>query len=57
MVKTWILATSALAIGAFTLIRRWRRRHAETNAVLSDGQAVSSEWLSNARGRRDEDTW
>ena len=54
MLKTWILATGVLAVGAVTLIRRWRRRRVDAKALPSQGQAVSSEWLSNARGRQEE---
>ena len=52
MVKTWVFATSAIAVAALTLFRRWHRRRSER--VLSTGETVSEEWLSNARGRRDE---
>jgi hypothetical protein len=55
MVKTWILATSALALAA-TLFRRWRRRQSGGAISSPSGQMVSPEWLSNARGQRD-DTW
>jgi hypothetical protein len=54
MVKTWIIATGVLAVGAVTLIFRWRRRKIHANALLPDGQAVSSEWLSNARSHQEE---
>jgi hypothetical protein len=54
MVKTWILATTALVIVAVGLVRRWQRH--ESDAVPPAGQTVSAEWLSNARSHTD-DTW
>ena len=51
MIKMWVFATSALAVAALTLVRRWRRRQSVSPAA---GQTVSEEWLSNARGQRDE---
>ena len=55
MVKTWILATTALAIVAVGLVRRWRRYESDAAIPLA-GQSVSAEWLSNARAHTDE-TW
>jgi hypothetical protein len=53
MVKTWILATTALAIVAVGLVRRWRRYESDA-AIPPAGQTVSAEWLSNARAHTDE---
>lgn len=51
--RTWVFATSAIAVAALTLFRRWRRRQSG-EAVLRATGPVSDEWLSQARGQRDE---
>ena len=51
--RTWVFATSAIAVAALTLYRRWRRRQSG-EAVLRATGPVSEEWLSQVRGQRDE---
>lgn len=52
MVKTLVIATSAVVLAAVTFVRRWRRRH--SGGVVIEGQTISDEWLAKVRGRSDD---
>lgn len=53
MINIWMVAAGAVALAATALVARLvRRRSGDGLRTTSDG--VSEEWLSNARGQRDE---
>jgi hypothetical protein len=54
MINFWILAAGAAVAAAAYVARRGRRRNVAPPGASLD--PVSTEWLSNARGRGD-DNW
>jgi hypothetical protein len=54
MINIWIIAAGAAVAAAAYVARRGRRRR--LSGPETSIEPVSTEWLSDARGRRDE-TW
>lgn len=55
MFNIWIVAAGALALAATAVVARLaRRRDSIDVSPGSSVPGVSEEWLSNARGQRDE---
>ena len=53
MINLWIIAGAAALAAAALVARRGRRRYLKTTSPESI-EPLSTEWLSDARGRRDE---
>ena len=56
MINIWIIAAGAAVAAAAYIARRGRRRNANAGSPGASIDPVSTEWLSNARGWRD-DNW
>jgi hypothetical protein len=55
MLNIWIIAAGAAVAAAAYVARRGRRRR--LSGPETSIEPVSTEWLSDARGRRGDETW